>query len=138
MAKAEGDRPAGPGDRPTDALFARLAAESRQPLMGRARGTIRFEISDGPTVENHLVTVDDGTMTVNRGKGRADTVVRADKDFFDELASGRANAMAAFLRGDLTAEGDFGLMLLFDRFFPGPPAGTKRPTRRQQASGARP
>jgi putative sterol carrier protein len=136
MTKAEGHGRRGSGDRPTDELFARLAAEPHQPLMGRARGTIRFEIADGPTVEKHVVTVDDGTMTVGRGKGRADTVVRADKALFDELASGRANAMAAFLRGDLKAEGDWGLMLLFQRFFPGPPAGTTKPTRRPQAAGA--
>jgi putative sterol carrier protein len=136
MAKAEGHRSGSGGGRPTDELFARLAAEPHQPLMGRARGTMRFEITDGPIVEHYRLTVDDGTMTVGRGKGRADTVVRADKDFFDELASGRANAMAAFVRGDLTAEGDFGLMLLFQRFFPGPPAGTRKPTRRPQAAGA--
>jgi putative sterol carrier protein len=97
---------------------------------------MRFELTDGPTVEHHLVEVDDGTMTVSRGKGRADTVVRADKAFFDELASGTANAMAAFLRGDLTAEGDFGLLLLFQRFFPGPPPGRKAPIGRPLAAGA--
>jgi putative sterol carrier protein len=136
MTKAEGHGRGRSGDRPTDELFARLAAEPHQPLMGRSRGTLRFELADGSTVEQYRVTVDEGTLTVSRGKGRADTVVRADKAFFDELASGRANAMAAFVRGDLTAEGDFGLMLLFQRFFPGPPAGTKKPTRRPQAAGA--
>jgi putative sterol carrier protein len=137
MAKAEGQGPRGSDARPTDALFARLAADPDQPLMGRAQGTLRFELADGGTVENYLVTIDEGTMSVSRGKGRADTVVRATKDLFDDLAAGRANAMAAFLRCDLQAEGDWGLMLLFQRYFPGPPAGTAKPTRRPQAVGAR-
>ena len=136
MAKAEGQGPGGADARPTEALFARLAADKHQPLMGQAKGTMRFEIGDGSTVEHWLVTVDKGIMSVSRGKGRADTVVRATREVFDDLALGKTNAMAAFLRCDLKAEGDFGLMLLFQRFFPGPPAGTRKPTRRPQAAGA--
>ena len=34
--------------------------------------------------------------------------------------------MAAYLRGDLTLEGDPELMVLIQRIFPGPPAASRR------------
>ena len=49
--------------------------------------------------------------------------MRADKELFDRLASGTANAMAAALRGVVDAEGDLQLIVQFQRLFPGPPPG---------------
>ena len=37
------------------------------------------------------------------------------------MASGKVNAMAAVLRGDLAVEGNAELLVLFQRLLPGPP-----------------
>jgi hypothetical protein len=38
---------------------------------------------------------------------------------FDQLASGELNGVAAALRGEFQAEGDWRLLVLFQRLFPG-------------------
>ncbi len=45
--------------------------------------------------------------------------MRADKAVFDKVASGRLNAVAAVLRGDLQVEGDWRLLVRMQRLFPG-------------------
>jgi putative sterol carrier protein len=55
--------------------------------------------------------------------------MRADKDVFDKLVSGRLNPVAAMLRGDLALEGNWRLLILIQRLFPGP-----RPRRRRGAA----
>ena len=67
-----------------------------------------------------------GDLAVSRQKLRADCVVSADKSLFDDIASGKTNAMAALLRGAMSIEGDIQLMVLFQRLFPGPPRSRKR------------
>jgi hypothetical protein len=42
------------------------------------------------------------------------------------MVIGKANAMAATLRGVIVPEGDLGLVISFQRLFPGPPASRKR------------
>jgi putative sterol carrier protein len=46
---------------------------------------------------------------------------------FDDLASGRANAMAAMLRGAVAVDGDRTLMIRFQRLFPPAVARTSAP-----------
>jgi hypothetical protein len=48
------------------------------------------------------------------------------------MTEGRANAMAAFLRGEVQSAGDVSLVIAFQRIFPGPPdaAGPDTPFRR--------
>jgi predicted lipid carrier protein YhbT len=74
-----------------------------------------------------LVTLDRGDIAVSRKNASADCAVRTGKALFEQLVSGRANAMAAVLRGAIAVEGDLELLLLFQRLFPGPPkVGGKR------------
>ena len=42
------------------------------------------------------------------------------RSVFEDLARGRANAMAALLRGQLRADGDPEFLILFQRLFPAP------------------
>ena len=58
---------------------------------------------------------------MSNASDEADGVIRCDKALFDEMATGRANATTAILRGVLDAEGDLGLMMSFQRLFPSPP-----------------
>ena len=57
---------------------------------------------------------------MSHGNGKADTTLRTSKKMFDRIASGEANAMAAMLRGEVTIDGNFELLVLFQRLFPGP------------------
>ena len=106
---------------PTERFFAELASRAPEPLLGKASGTVRFEIVDGRKTRRWLVDFDRGSMNVRPGGGDGSCVVRADKAVFDKVASGRLNAVAAVLRGDLQVEGDWRLLVRMQRLFPGPP-----------------
>ena len=58
---------------------------------------------------------------MSNANDEADAVIRCDKALFDEMATGRANATTAMLRGVLQSEGDLGLLMSFQRLFPAPP-----------------
>lgn len=107
---------------PTAAFFSDLASRGREPLLASAAGSIRFDLADGRTVRHWYVRLNKGDVAVSNKDGKADAVVHVDKAFFDRLTQGRENAMAASLRGVVSVRGDLGLVLLFQRIFPGPPA----------------
>lgn len=104
---------------PTAAFFAELAARGHEPLLRKASGRTQFEVKDGRRTQRWLVAVDRGDLTVTPGAGTAQCVVRADKQLFDRLASGKLNAVAAVLRGELEVDGDWRLLVLVQRLFPG-------------------
>ena len=106
---------------PTRALFEALAARGPAPLLAKSSGTVRIELTDGQRVECWFVTIEKGNVTVTRDTGDADTVVRTTKALFDDLATGKQNAMAALLRGALAAQGNLSLVIQLERLFPGPP-----------------
>jgi putative sterol carrier protein len=112
----------------TERFFAELAQRGHEPLLRKARGTIRFEIVDGKKVDRRTVTVDRGDITVSRRNVSGDGVIRVDKAVFERLASGRSNPIAAVLRNELAVQGDWRLLVLLQRLFPGPPK--TRPSRR--------
>jgi putative sterol carrier protein len=105
---------------PTAEFFGVLAELDRDPRLGQANGTIRFDLTDGKRVDRWLVSLEEGAVTVSRADREADCVVRVDKALFDEIAVGKANGTAAILRGAMTIEGEMGLMLVLRRVFPGP------------------
>jgi putative sterol carrier protein len=111
---------------PTAEFFGVLAELDRDPRLGQANGTIRFDLTDGKRVDRWLVSLEDGAVTVSRANRKANCVVRVDKALFDEIAVGKANGTAAILRGAMTIEGDMGLMLVLRRVFPGPRARAAR------------
>ena len=111
---------------PTAAFFGVLAELDRDPLLRRANGTIRFDLTDGKRVDRWLVSLEDGEVTVSRANREADCVIRADKALFDEIVVGKANGTAAVLRGAMTIEGEMELMMLLRRVFPGPRAHASR------------
>ena len=77
---------------------------------------------DGRKTRRWLVTVAGGDIAVTTGATDADCVVRADTAVFDKVVSGRVNAVAAVLRGDLEVEGDWRLLVRMQRLFPSPRA----------------
>jgi putative sterol carrier protein len=103
----------------TAEFFEDLASRGHEPLLEKARGTIRIDLDNGKKTR-WLVVVDKGDVRVSHGSGKADTTIQTSKEMFDRIASGEANAMAAMLRGAIAIDGDFELLVLFQRLFPGP------------------
>ena len=111
---------------PTSDFFEELKQRGHEPLLATAKGSFRFEITDGKKVDRWLVVVDKGDVTVSHRGGAADCALRADKADFDALARGELSAVAAVLRGTLTLEGNWQLFVVFRRILPGPRAGQRR------------
>ena len=106
----------------TKEFFERLAAGGPHPEVEKAKGTLRFDLTDtGKRATRWLVELDRGNVAVSHRNAKADCVVRAQKSFFDRMATGEQNGMAALLRGEVMVEGDAGLLLPFQRLFPAPP-----------------
>lgn len=109
---------------PTGRFFQGLAERGHEPLLANASGTLRFDIADGGRVERWLVSIQDGDVSVSKRSSSADSVLRVDRAVFDRLVTGEANATAGVLRGLVEPRGDPGLLLQFQRIFPGPPRVT--------------
>jgi putative sterol carrier protein len=119
----------------TTEFFDGLARRGHEPLLEKATGTMQVELVNGEETERWLLTVDKGDVSVSHRNARADVTLRTDKVSFDEIAGGNVNATAAMLRGELAVEGDWELMVLFQRLFPGPPSSRDR--RRTVGDGRR-
>jgi putative sterol carrier protein len=124
----------GPAHSGTRTFFEGLQQRGHEPILKGESGTLRFDLSGGSQLEHWHVTISDGDVTVSHRRSRADTMLRVDRELFNRIAEGRANAMAAQLRGALAAEGDLHLLMVFQRLFPGPPGSS---TRRRPATVVR-
>jgi SCP-2 sterol transfer family len=120
----------------TREFFDELGGRGHEPLLENARGSLRFDLSNGRQTDHWLVTITKGKVATSRERGQADCVIRTDRAMFDRIAGGEQNAMAAVLRGAVAVEGDLELLRLFQRLVPGPPSSRERrgaasPSRRQ-------
>ena len=107
-------------DRTTE-FFGELHARGHEPLLAKGNGTLQFELADGDAVETWVLAIERGNVVVSRDEVEATCRVQTSKKLFDGIVSGRENAMAAMIRGDISYEGDTELLLLFQRVLPGPP-----------------
>jgi putative sterol carrier protein len=105
---------------PTQAFFARLVERGQQPALQRTSGSIRIDIDRDGKVAHWRLDIRGGTVEVSHSGEAADCVIGTPAKLFDELATGKANAMAAALRNELTIEGDPGFLVRFQRLFPAP------------------
>jgi hypothetical protein len=112
----------------TGRFFDELSQRGHEPLLRKLSGSVRFDIVDGKRVERRYVSVDKGRISVSGRGSRVQSIIRADRELFERVARGELNPVAAVLRGDLAVDGDWRLLVLVQRLFPGPP--TKRPSRR--------
>jgi putative sterol carrier protein len=106
----------------TTQFFSELGQRGHEPLLERLNGTVRFDLNQGKRTDHFLVAVKQGDITVAKANEEADCVVRADRALFDGFASGATTIMTAFLRGELSVQGDPQLLVLVQRIFPGPPS----------------
>jgi hypothetical protein len=111
-------RPSG-GDEAVETFFAELSTRGSIPLLHDMKGAIRFDVAGEAGVKHWMVTLSKGEVAVSNRNVKADAVVKVDRALFNEIAEGRKNAMAAVLRGAMVVTGDVGLVLSFQRFFPG-------------------
>jgi putative sterol carrier protein len=102
-------------------FFEGLSGRGHEPLLEKASGSLRLDVTDGKKTERWLLEIHRGDLAVSRRNVRADCVVRGDRALFERIASGRQNAMAALLRGAIEVEGNVGLLVLFQKLLPGPP-----------------
>ena len=100
-----------------------LGERGYEPSMAKASGTVRFEVVDGDHTERWLLTVAKGSLAVSRRNARADVTLRAPRRLFEQLVQGKANAMAAVLRGAVQVEGNAELIVLVQRLLPRPRDG---------------
>jgi putative sterol carrier protein len=114
----------------TTRFFDTLGQLEHQPTLGRTTGSLRIDLDRDGQVEHWRVELRRGAVTVSRAAGPADCVVRTTAVVFEDLARGRANAMAATLRGQLLLDGNPALLVRFQRLFPAP-------TGRKMTSSAR-
>jgi predicted lipid carrier protein YhbT len=114
----------------TTEFFELLASRGHEPLLEKATGTLRFDIVDGRKTERWFLTTTKGDLAVSRKNVAADLVIRGDRTLFERMVRGKANAMAALLRGALTIEAESReapeLLVLFQRLLPRPHAARTR------------
>ncbi|MGO9873482.1 MAG: SCP2 sterol-binding domain-containing protein [Acidimicrobiia bacterium] len=110
------------GEPSTQGFFDELGAQ-HQPLLAKTTGTLRFDVTESDNLECWHITITNGDVVVSREVADADTIIRLEKSLFDEIVCGRANAMAAGLRGELALEGSPELVMRFQRLFPALVAG---------------
>jgi hypothetical protein len=118
-------------------FFTALSEHAQQPVLGNMSGSVRFDLHARGKTAHWFVDVRRGAVTVSQEDRPADCVIHADRAQFDEVASGRLNAMAAALRGMFSIEGNPGLLVRFQRLFPageGPHIGTSARTVGRQRS----
>jgi hypothetical protein len=112
-----------PRNGPAVRFFGELVQRGHEPLLAGVSGRVRFDVLDRGTTDSFLMSVDHGDLAVVRDAGPADCIIRGKRALFNELASGRTNAMAAVLRGALVCSGDIELLIAVQRIFPDPPRG---------------
>jgi putative sterol carrier protein len=101
----------------TSEFFEGLARRGHDPSLGKASGTIRFDVSDHGRTDHWNVTMTTGEVRVSRGEGPADCIVSGEKQVFEGLISGELNALTSVLRGTLTVEGDPHVAMNFRQLF---------------------
>jgi putative sterol carrier protein len=112
------------GDAGSDQIshfFAELQERGHEPLLARVSGTIRCDVKHGRSVDRWYVTITRGDLDVSRHEQDADVVAQIEQSVLAAIIEGKANAMAAVLRGDFRVAGDLSLAMTFQRVFPGPP-----------------
>ena len=109
-------------------LLEVLAERSKESPLTAVNGLVRFDVDTGRRVDEWYLTIKKGIVTVAREGGEPDCILAGDGATFDAVLSGRANAMAAILRGALVPQGKIVLLTALQRLFPGSPGAEGLPT----------
>jgi hypothetical protein len=117
----------GPNDRIAE-FFAELDRRGHDPLLDRVNCTGRVEITDDGRLDQWLVSIKGGYISVAHGGGDSDWVMRAERDAFVRVIHGDAGSLAAIVRGtlELTMLDDSQRFGLLTRIFAGHPETRQR------------
>ena len=108
-------------------LLDALAERSHERPATAFDGVVRFDVDAGGRSDAWYLTIVKGVVTVARKGGEPDCIVTGDVATFDAVLSGKANAMAALLRGALDVHGKFVLLTSLQRLFPSSPGAVGLP-----------
>ena len=111
-----------------EGFFDELGRRGHDPLLDRLESTGRFEVvADGQT-DCWMVAVKGGYITVSRGGGDADWVLRSDRAVFNQVIHGDAGSLSAYLDGtlDIVLHNPYTRFGLITRLFAGPPQARKQ------------
>jgi putative sterol carrier protein len=108
-------------------LLEALAERSHERPATAFNGVVRFDVDAGERSDSWYLTIVKGVVTVSSTGGEPDCVVTGDVATFDAVLSGKANAMAALLRGALDVQGKVVLLTALQRLFPGSPGAVGLP-----------
>jgi alkyl sulfatase BDS1-like metallo-beta-lactamase superfamily hydrolase len=97
------------------AFFEDLSNRGHDPLLRGVSGTVRFDLLSGKTTERWLLEIRKGNLSVSHRNVAADTVMRLSRTLFEAVARGETNLLPALLRGEVTLEGDYRLMIMVRR-----------------------
>ncbi len=111
---------------PCQDFFDRLQEQRFDARLGRAKGTIRFDVLESDPGEHWFVTLDRGAIRVSRDDEPADCVVKADRATLDGVVTGEINPTAAMIRGVVAATGNIDMLLHLQRLFPAGPDARAR------------
>jgi alkyl sulfatase BDS1-like metallo-beta-lactamase superfamily hydrolase len=104
----------------TTEFFDALARRGHDPMLGRFKGSIRFDLGNGRRTDHYRLAIKQGDITISQDDADADCVIRIDRTLLNECVVGEKNIVAAFLRGEVGLKGDTHLLVLFQRLLPGP------------------
>jgi putative sterol carrier protein len=105
----------------TEGFFHELARRGHQRLLRKTTGTIRFDLTHDHGVDHWFVRISKGDVQVSKDDRDADTVIRTDQEFFQRMTRGEVKPLPAWLRNDITSEGEFRFVVLLERLFPAMP-----------------
>ena len=71
----------------TAEFFDGLSRRGHEPLLGKLRATVRFDIVDGNRTDHWMLGLDDGDLECPDRTATPDCVIQADKAAFDKVAS---------------------------------------------------
>ena len=111
---------------PTADFFAALGRRGHERLLEEASGTIRFDLEHDHEVDHWFVEIRGGVIRVSQQNNDADAVIRSDSAFFERMVRGEAKALPAWLRNEITSEGQFRFIVLLERLF-APPTRSRHP-----------
>lgn len=119
---------------PTTEFFEGLMRRGHDARVEKVDGTLGFDLVGDGCRNCWFVEVRRGDILVSREPRQVQCVLHSTLALFNKIVTGEDNAVAALLRGAVTADGDLRLLFQFQRLMAGPPGA--RDPRRRRAAGA--
>ncbi|MEU0157040.1 SCP2 sterol-binding domain-containing protein [Micromonospora fulviviridis] len=106
---------------PTATFFDELARRGHERRVVDASGSIRLDLVNQGQLDRWFVTVQSGDIHVSKDEREVDSVIHAERTFFDRVVVGEYSLYAALLSGDVRVEGDLYMFRVLIRVLPSPP-----------------